>query len=97
MTEAAGAVNVYVCRTCKGRIVTKNRQEGTTPFMTGCHATPDCKGTMQSMGYRVNQDEVPTHEWFRPVTTGERRRWLRDPGTAEHVRMGGLVLREVMN
>lgn len=97
MTEALGAVNAYVCQKCGGKIITKNRQEGTTPFMTSCHATDGCQGTMQSMFYKVNQNEVPTHEWFKPLSAGERRRWLRDSHTIEHVKQGGLLLRAVMN
>lgn len=97
MPEEAGKVNAYICSSCKGRIITKNRQEGTTPFQVSCHATEGCQGTMFSQFYRVDQHLVPTHEWFTPRTAGERRRWLRDPYTADHVKQGGLLLREVMN
>lgn len=33
VAEDQGAVNVYVCDTCGGRIITTNRDAGTTPFM----------------------------------------------------------------
>ncbi len=90
MSEKAGAINVYVCQSCGTEVVTRNKHDGTTPFMVGCVA---CPGVSYSSFYRVDQTLTPTHEWFKPMTAGERKRWMRDPDTAEHVRLGGLCLR----
>lgn len=49
---------------------------------------------MQSSFYRVRQDQSPTHEWFRPKSAGEKKK-ITDPSTAEHVRLGGLLLRKL--
>jgi ribosomal protein L40E len=99
MPEEKGLINVYVCQTCGSQIVTINREEGTTPFMIRCEATTGwrqtrCQGNCFSSFYRVDQKTAPTHEWYRPTTTGERKK-LADPAVAEHVRLGGLLLRRI--
>jgi len=74
--------------------ITVDTDEGTTPFMIGCKATPGCDGTAQSMFYRLPhelQQRAATHEWYRPTATEAKR--LKN-GTKEHVRLGGLLLRE---
>jgi hypothetical protein len=92
MSEAAGKVNNYVCRECRGRIVTVNRVQGTTPFLVLCDAKPGCKGMMQSVLYRCDQSERPTHEWFRPTLKEAKRQGL---DMLQHVKMGGLDIRPV--
>jgi len=89
--ERAGEVNVYDCDTCDGFIVTRNVDDGTTPFMLACRATPTCPGRMVSRGYRVPQDLVSSHEWFRP---SKLRGYSRD--MKAHIRMGGLALRRAV-
>ena len=65
MTETAGAVNVYTCP--KGhRTITRNRNEGTTPFMLRCR-NEGCDQMAQSGFYRVPQDLVPALEWIAPT------------------------------
>lgn len=98
MPEAKRAVNVYRCPHGH-QTVTRDVAEGVTPFMIGC---PTCKaaGTppdergfrsvmAQSSFYRVDQSLEHSHEWYRPESTAGL-----DPDTAEHVRNGGLLLRE---
>lgn len=92
MTEQAGAINVYTCDQCRGRIVTRNAVEGTTPFLLACRATKGCRGLMESGFYRVAQDAVPTYEWFRPTPEEARR---QGPAMEDHFRMGALDLREI--
>jgi hypothetical protein len=92
--EAKGAINVYVCQTCGGRITTRNRDAGTTPFIVRCRSTEGCSGDMFSSFYRVDQLQAPTHEWYRPTSAGERKK-LEDPGLCDHVERGGLLLREL--
>ena len=100
MTESSGLINVYVCD-FGHKTVTRNIDQGTTPFMIGC---PTCKaaGTpltqkgfrsvmARSSIYRVDQSLAWTHEWYRPETTEGL-----DPATAEHVNMGGLLLRQAI-
>ena len=43
----------------------------------------------ESSFYRVDQFLGHTHEWYRPASVDDL-----DPDTAEHVRNGGLLLRE---
>lgn len=97
--EAAGLVNVYVCKQCGGRTVTKNRDAGTTPFMMSCRATPNCKGIAQSSFYRVDQKLTPRLLWIKP-TPAELLAFCAEhakDNTAleheilEHVAMGGLL------
>lgn len=92
MSEAAGKVNNYVCRDCRGRIVTVSRVEGTTPFLVECRVKPGCKGLMQSSLYRCEQTESPTHEWFRPSLKEAKR---QGPDMLHHVRQGGLDIRPI--
>ena len=98
MPEARGAVNVYACP-YGHETVTRNMDEGVTPYMIGC---PTCKaaGTppnekgfrwpmAESSFYRVDQFLAHSHEWYRPESTAGLNQ-----DTAEHVRNGGLLLRE---
>ncbi len=94
MSEPANAINVYTCDECKWKAVTRNRDEGTTPFMIGCEAR-GCDGICTSAFYVVPDGSVPTHEWYRPTSAGERKA-LSDPDTAEHCRLGGMLLRKVV-
>lgn len=93
--EDAGLVNVYTCQICGGRIVTKNRDAGTTPFFLRCRATTGCDGDMYSGFYRVDQQQPHGWEWFKPLSAGERKK-LDTVSMVEHVAMGGLILRQVL-
>jgi hypothetical protein len=85
-----GKLNIYVCEDCLGHIVTRDMDQGVTPFMTSCYATEGCKGHMQSSMYRVfDQRMLHSHEWFRPEITADMK-----PHTRDHVSKGGLILRE---
>ena len=83
-----GKLNIYTCRECGSHIVTKDVDDGVTPFLVGCKS-PGCKGLMQSSMYRVF-DQAMKHswEWYKPNSlaglSGSER---------EHVRMGGLLMR----
>ncbi len=87
-----GKRNIYTCDECFGHIVTVDLTEGVTPFGTGCKCTEGCKGMMQSSVYQVfDQRMKPSHEWYKP---SEPELAAMKPGTQEHVRRGGLVLRK---
>ncbi len=96
MSERAGQVNVYRCDVCGKGTVTKNRDDGTTPFMISCRATPGCKGSMQSSMYRVDQTLTPDLIWINP-TPQELSNFLKKQSPRfhrairEHVAMGGLL------
>jgi len=81
--------NIYTCSKCRHQMVTVDRDDGTTPFMTSC---PICKSPAQSSFYNVDQKLQPTHEWYKP--TEEETKKLK-AGTLEHVNMGGLLLRNI--
>jgi hypothetical protein len=96
----AGLKNGYVCEfTPKHRLITVDREPGTTSFTIQC---PYCEanggppGTlyrfpaMRSAMYRVPQDLEPTHEWYRPDTLDGLSPYVRD-----HVLKGGLVFRSL--
>lgn len=84
-------LNIYVCRKCRGHIVTRHVDQGTTPFMLKCRATEGCEGTMESSFYRVaDQTMRATHEWYKP--NAEEYRTLSSPAK-HHVDMGGVLLR----
>lgn len=93
MAQDYGRVNVYTCTTCRRHIVTRDRDEGTTPFGLACRATEGCQGTMRSACYRVDQTQVATWEFFSPRSSAERRKIT--PELADHVKMGGLLLRSL--
>lgn len=85
----AGKLNIYVCESCHGHIVTRDRDAGVTPFLVACKCTPGCTGFMKSSMYRVfDQSMAETHEWYRPDNLDGLARH-----TIDHVRNGGLLLR----
>ncbi len=65
--EQSGLVNAYMCQRCGLATVTRNQDEGTTPFAISCRATPDCHGDAFSSFYRVEQDASPAFLWVRPT------------------------------
>lgn len=81
-----GKKNIYACKKCPCKIVTIDRDEGVTPFLTYCKSK-GCQGFMQSKMYTVNQDLVPEYEWYQPEN------W--QSSTNDHVRQGGLLLRKI--
>jgi hypothetical protein len=92
--ETKNAINIYTCKVCGWKAITKNLEEGVTPAFIGCegndcdkHELPACISSM----YHVPQNLQPTHEWYKP-TEDElmRKTWM-----LEHVFKGGLVLRKV--
>lgn len=92
--EAAGAINIYTCNICAGHVVTVNRDQGATAFVIRCRATEGCLGEMISHFYKVDQGLKATWQWYSPRSAGERKKvtggWL-----ADHVAMGGLMLRSL--
>ena len=86
------SINRYTCDTCEGFITTVHRDEGTTPMILKCRATPGCSGSMQSAMYQVDQTLIPDYEWYAP-SRDEVARLSRD--MKQHVKMGGLLIRRV--
>ena len=80
-------LNRYTCQSCRGSIVTVDRDEGTTPFMLLCRATKGCHGHMYSSFYRVDGAPAPQYEW-RKATPAEYS--ASDPAMRQHFDMGGL-------
>lgn len=64
--QSSERLNRYVCQVCGRSIITIDRDEGVTPFMLNCRATPDCKGDMHSSFYEGVTGQ-PTHEWRKPT------------------------------
>lgn len=91
-----GRKNIYTCRTCGGKTITVDVDDGVTPFMLGCRASGnegDCKGMAESSFYRVPTDTPDAAwEWFKP-TGSEYRKLSRE--MREHVDKGGLDLRKI--
>ena len=84
-----GEKNQYRCQLCGGTITTLDVDDGVTPFMLACRATPGCKGVMRSGFYvAVDQSAKPDYEWFRPASLKGYNHAMRD-----HINKGGLDLR----
>jgi hypothetical protein len=80
--------NRYTCQQCGQGIITVDADEGTTPFMLGCRATPKCDGMMMSSFYRVSESEGPaTFAWRKPTKAEYKR---ASSGMQQHFDMGGL-------
>ncbi len=90
----AGKLNRYTCKDCGHVTITIDRVDGVTPFMTGCTAD-GCNGMALSSFYQIEPDDEPTHEWYRPTPEAAAIREVEFPGTADHVRRGGLVRRPI--
>lgn len=90
--ERVGEVNQYECQDpeCTRVVTTVNRAAGVTPMFITC---AKCRGPMQSKWYDVDQALAPTHEWYRPTPDELAGKSLAQ---IDHVRDGGLLLREVM-
>lgn len=81
-----GLKNIYQCP--NGHIlITIDTDEGTTPFMTMC---PSCGERSTSRVYRVPQDLIPTHEWYKAKIKKNMSEWTKD-----HIERGGLILRPI--
>lgn len=104
-----GKINVYICeKRCGNEIITKDRDEGVTPFLIRCDR---CSPTinhpfvaMQSSFYRVDQTLTPTHEWIKP-DENELKQFFKKhkirKGTRaydsniQHIERKGLILRKI--
>lgn len=81
-----GKINVYKCQSGH-ETVTIDKDEGTTPFMIACKT---CSELSRSSFYQVPQTLTPVYEWYKPESESKL-----SPGEAQHVRMGGLLLRKI--
>lgn len=91
----SGKRNAYTCEECGGVVITVDKDQGTTPFMMGCLATPYCDGTMSSsfyMGPLVNSPKEATYEWRKP-TPAEYA--VAMPALKDHFDMGGLDIHPI--
>jgi hypothetical protein len=87
---AKGEKNSYTCQACGKSIVTIDIDDGVTPFMLACRATPGCAGIMRS-GFYVSVDQAaePDYEWFMPKSLKGYPREM-----VEHFKQGGLDIRK---
>lgn len=89
-----GKINTYTCP--HGHVtVTKDIDDGVTPFMLRCRQKADngkhnCTEFAQSSFYRADQSLTPEYEWYKPTSLKGL-----SPAMKEHVKMGGLDIREV--
>lgn len=85
-----GKLNIYVCESCREHIVTRDMDEGVTPFMILCEFCET--GKMKSSFYRVfDQTMKEGYHWYKP---GADELDTLKPGTRDHVERGGLLLRK---
>lgn len=87
----AGKLNRYTCTTCRGSVITVDRDEGTTPFAMGCRAKDGCDGMMSSAFYR-GVTGTPTFEWRK--ATKEEYAAASDE-LKMHFAMGGLDIHPI--
>lgn len=85
-----GKTNVYACQSCDRKIVTLDKDQGTTPFAIRCKEMGGCDdGMMYSSFYAVDQTLGPIHYvWFKPDNLDGY-----SDAMLEHIRKGGLDLR----
>lgn len=92
-----GKLNIYTCDNCRSHIVTRDVDEGVTPFMlpsreycpNRCGAEPRAHIYMTSSFYRVWDQRIrEDYQWYRPAPGEEI-----EPAVREHVARGGLILR----
>lgn len=86
-----GKKNGYTCQECNGQVITVDADDGVTPFAIACRATNNCDGLMFSAFYSIPQFLPATYEWFKPASLKGY-----DRETREHIRKGGLVIREIV-
>lgn len=86
-----GRENPYTCEACGKVTNTIHADDGVTPFMLNCRATPDCKGLAVSAIYPAHIP-APTWEWYRPAS--KELPTLKD-WEADHVAQGGALIRPV--
>ncbi len=87
--------NYYTCTFCGGRTVTVDLAEGVTPFTITCRATPSCKGWANSAWYPQPFPTglpAPAIEFYKGTPADLRG---ADVLTRQHVRGGGLLMRDV--
>lgn len=88
-------MNGWKCAVCGLVTVCVDVHTGVTPMFLGCRRTPGCKGMATSASYPdapLPPDlPQPGWEWYRPSA----HEFVRHNDEAkEHVRKGGLLLRE---
>jgi hypothetical protein len=89
-----GKINTYTCP--HGHVtVTINTDEGVTPMMLRCKQKADdgkhnCTEFAKSAWYKCDQSLKPEYEWYKPISLKGL-----SPEMKEHVRMGGLELRQL--
>lgn len=66
-TSFKDRLNAYQCAVCEQIIVTRDEDEGTTPFMMTCRASQDCHGMMQSHFYPGMPPFAPHYIWRKPT------------------------------
>lgn len=91
-----GAVNGYQCPECDMYTLVIHKDRGVTPMFLACRVTKDCPGTAVSLGYPPGTPppgimRAVRWEWFRPDKKAFNK---LTPEMQDHVRRGGLVLRE---
>lgn len=86
----SNVINAYSCYGCARETITRDYNNGTTPFQISC---PSCGKTAVSKMYRVDQTLSPTHEFYRPSF----REFQKLTFEKQHVEMGGLLFRKIDN
>ena len=96
-----GEKNWYICKN-DHVLITVDRDQGTTPFMTPCRY-PGCGTSGQSSFYRVDNRVRASHEWYKPKSVlilwfkyrlRKRGKWIYR-STIHHIEKGGLILRKI--
>lgn len=102
--------NAYYCETCKGYIVTIDRDEGVTPMFLACRVLGEpndpantCDGRSVSVMYPA--EPWPAEDGYgNPIPTEPTWEWYRptraemekmDALMLDHVNKGGLELRKI--
>lgn len=95
--------NHYVCPSCHGITISKEFDDGVTPFMFRCRATPNCTDHARSSFYRCSQDpnQTPHVVFYRPTDRAEALANIKGypkrfrKAMIEHWEKGGSLERKV--
>lgn len=85
-----GRIDIFICTTCRGHLVSRQSVDGATPFLMTCMIGYECMGSMRRSTLRVDQDIAPSFEWVKP---SEADVSVMHPMAQEFFHDGGLLIR----
>jgi len=95
MKKKKKKINLYICPSCGGEIVTKDVNDGIAPLIIDCDF---CDGFMHTSFYRCDQTLEYSHELFKPTHNWLHNTYKHWPllykEKLQEAREGGLDIRK---